>query len=245
MLSLFKKKTPIIHLFPKEFVDIHCHLLSNIDDGTKSLNEAISLIKRMHNYGIKNFICTPHIMGGVWENSKESILTKLTELQNELNLQGLKDISIKAAAEYMLDENFDKLLKTKDLLTLKDHFILIELSYFNPPLNLYEQLFNIRIAGYKPILAHPERYSYFHHNFEEYSKLKEAGCLFQLNLLSLSKYYGESIQKTAFKLLKQGFIDFVGTDTHNNRHLNYLEKINNVKAVKMVRPILKNNVLFQ
>ena len=245
MFNIFKpKKIPLTELFPTNFVDIHTHLLPGIDDGAKNMKDSIALIKRMHGYGIKNFICTPHIMEGVWENSKENILAKLAELKEELVKQGLNDITIHAAAEYLLDANFSTLLKNKDLLTIKDTYILVELSYINAPINLYKVLFDIQIAGYKPILAHPERYSYFHNNFDSYLKLKEAGCLFQLNLLSLSNYYGKEVSIIAKKLLKNRLIDFVGSDTHQSRHLNYLESIDNTAIVKSIEPILKNNALF-
>lgn len=242
MLSFFnRKKVSITTLFTKEFVDIHSHLLPSIDDGSKSMNETIALIKKMRGYGIQNFIVTPHIMEGFWENSKDTILPKLTAVKKELATNNITDISIRAAAEYMLDGNFNSLLEQGQLLPLKENKILIEMSYINPPVNLYEILFNIQIAGYQPILAHPERYLFFHKKYNEYSKLKEAGCLFQLNLLSLSNYYGKDTHKIALRLLDDGFIDFVGTDTHAKRHLSYLESIDNPKMLKLIAPIVKNN----
>ena len=156
----------------------------------------------------------------------------------------MKDITIHAAAEYMLDSNFNKLLEEKKLLTLKDDKLLIEMSYFNAPVNLYEILFKIQIAGYSPLLAHPERYSFYHQKYNEYKKLKDAGCLFQLNLLSLTAHYGGKIQNIALKLLKDNMYDFVGSDTHNNRHLNTLEKINDHKVIKLIEPLLSNNIQF-
>ena len=245
MLSFLKnKKTALTAIFPENFVDIHSHLLPGIDDGAQNLEESVALIQRMRSYGIKNFVTTPHVMEAVWENSTEIIQQKVAAVQERLKKEGLHDVSIRAAAEYMLDGNFIKLLETKNLLTVKDQFILIEMSYLNPPLNLYEILFNIQIAGYKPILAHPERYNCYHQNFNEYKKLKEAGCSFQLNLLSLSNYYGSTVNKIALKLLKENMIDFVGTDTHNLRHLNQLEKITDKKTLQLIAPFLQNNLFF-
>lgn len=244
MISFFQKKTPLTKLFPSNFVDIHSHFLPNIDDGSKSLEESVALLRRMHGYGIKNIICTPHVMESVWENSSETIQQKLIALQAHLKSIAFTDINIRAAAEYMLDANFDHLLKTEKLLTLKDNYILVELSFLNAPVNLYETLFNIQIAGYKPVLAHPERYSYFHNDFTTYTKLKAAGCLFQLNLLSLSSYYGSSVTVAAQALLKQQLIDFAGTDTHKQQHLDFLEKIDHRKTMKLVEPVLKANAFF-
>ncbi|PCH49978.1 MAG: histidinol phosphatase [Flavobacteriaceae bacterium] len=245
MLNFFKnKKTPLTNLFPPDFMDMHNHILPGIDDGAKNLEESVSLIQRMRGYGIKKFTCTPHIMEGVWENTPEIINQKLHELKTHLNTQNITDISITAAAEYMIDGNFNTLLKSKKLLTLNDTKILIELPYFNVPIKLYEILFNIQIAGYQPILAHPERYMYLHNNYAEFQKLKDAGCLFQLNLLSLSACYGTQIKAIAIKLLKDNLIDGVASDAHNNKHLNYLESIHKPSIVKLVEPLLNKNILL-
>lgn len=244
MLSFFKKnKTTITSLFPEGFIDIHNHLIHGIDDGSKDLDDSAALIKRMYDFGIRNFICTPHIMEGVWENTPEIVKKKLTDLKSHLNTLGM-DVQLNAAAEYMLDGNFNNLLSKGNLLTLKDSYILVEMSYFNAPVNLYEILFNIQIAGYIPVLAHPERYNFYHQNFDEYQKLKEAGCLFQVNLLSLSNYYGKHVNTIALKLLKENMIDLAGTDTHHHRHLNHLEKINDKKVLQLITPVLENNVRF-
>ncbi len=245
MLSFFKhRKITHTPLFSNNFVDIHSHLLPGIDDGAKNMEETVALLKKMQAFGINNFILTPHIMEGVWENSTEVIAAKLEEVEAHLKRIGIRTGKFSVAAEYMLDANFVKLLQTKKLLTLKDNKILIEMSYSNPPINLYDLLFDIQIAGYQPVLAHPERYAIYHANFNEYYKLKETGCLFQLNLLSLSTYYGKKVQKTARQLIKNELIDFVGTDTHHQRHLAALEIINTPANLKMLGPLLKNNERF-
>jgi len=245
MLNFFKNnKIPLTNFFPPDYTDMHNHILPGIDDGAKNLDESVSLIQRMRGYGIKKIICTPHIMEGVWENTPEIINQKLHELKIHLNKLDITDISIAVAAEYMIDGNFNNLLKSKKLLTLDGSKILIELPYFNVPIKLYEILFNIQIAGYKPILAHPERYVYLHTNYAEFQKLKDVGCLFQLNLLSLSTYYGTQVQAIALKLLKDNLIDGVASDVHNNRHLNYLESIHKPSIVKLVEPLLNKNILL-
>lgn len=241
MFSFFKKKSVVSLQFPTNFVDIHSHLLPNIDDGSKSFEESVELIKRLQSYGITNFVTTPHIIDGIWNNTSEIIKTKLFELNDYLLKEGIIDIKIRAAAEYMLDSNFEKLLETEKLLTIKDQFILVEFSYINPPINLKEILFKIQIAGYQPILAHPERYSFFHKNYNEYFNLKDAGCFFQINLLSLSNYYGTEVNKIAKRLLKDNLVDFAGTDTHHHRHLDALETINSPKLIKLINPVLENN----
>jgi len=244
MIFFKKRKIPLIDFFSNDFVDIHSHLLPGIDDGAKDIEDSISLITKMRSYGIKNFITTPHILGDVYPNTPEIIKDKLGLVQKTLKEKGLTDISIRAAAEYMLDEQFSEILKANNILTLKDNIILVEMSYFNAPYNLYEILFEIQLKGYKPVLAHPERYIFYHNDFENFYKLKKAGCLFQLNLLSLTEQYGKGIQKTAHKLIKENLYDFVGTDTHHHNHLNLLKKIGNSKIKKDIIHLIENNKKF-
>lgn len=239
-----KKKIQITDFFTSSFVDIHSHLLPGIDDGAKDLAHSIELIKTMHSYGIKNFITTPHVLGDVYPNSSEVILQKVKEVQEELAKQGLEDINISAAAEYMMDEQFMALLQKGDLLTLKDDFLLVEMSYFSAPMNLYDVLFDIQLKGYKPVLAHPERYNFYHNDFDSYYKLKKAGCLFQLNFLSLTDQYGPHVKKTSQKLLNLDMYDFVGTDTHHSRHLDLLKTLATEKNKKNLESLMKNNSKF-
>lgn len=244
MLFFKKKDIPLKDLFPEGFVDIHSHLLPGIDDGAKDLDNSISLISKMYSYGIKNFITTPHVLGDLYPNSSEVIKNKLKEVQDELLKQDLNDVNINTAAEYMMDERFVERLKNDDILTLKDNYILVEMSYFNAPYNLYDILFEIQLKGYKPVLAHPERYAFYHNDFQNFYKLKKAGCVFQLNLLSLTEQYGKGVQKTAQKLIKENMYDFVGTDTHHNNHLKLLSKIGTLKIKKQIEHLLKNNKRF-
>jgi len=242
MLFFKKKKIPLNEFFPQGFVDIHSHLLPGIDDGAKDMETSIALIQKMASYGIKNFITTPHILGDVYPNTPEVIKRKLKEVTDELKKRNLLDISISAAAEYMMDEKFTDLIEKEQLLTLKDNLVLVEMSYFSPPINLYEILFQLQLKGYKPILAHPERYNTYHNNFKEYYKLKRAGCLFQLNLLSLTEHYGKHIQKTTEKLLKENMYDLVGTDAHHHQHLETLQKIGTLKNLKSIEDLMKSTI---
>ena len=198
----------------------------------------------MSSYGIKNIITTPHILGDVYPNTPEKVNSKLKEVTAELKKRNITDVSISAAAEYMLDEKFIRILENSELLTLKDNFVLVEMSYFSPPINLYDMLFQLQLKGYKPILAHPERYNSYHINLENYYKLKRAGCLFQLNLLALTEYYGKSVQEITKKLLKENLYDFVGTDAHHENHLLLLQKIGTPKNLKNLEQLFLNNKRF-
>ena len=243
-MLFFKKKIPLTHFFTNSFVDIHSHLLPGIDDGAKDIDNSIALILKMASYGIKNFITTPHVLGSVYPNSTSVIKEKLAVVQKELEKREIKGISIQAAAEYMLDGEFSALLDQKDILVLKDNYILVEMSYFSAPINLYELLFKIQLKGYKPVLAHPERYNFYHTDFKSYYKLKQAGCLFQLNLLSLTDQYGKGVQKISEKLLKENLYDFVGTDAHHQNHLELLPKIGTKKTLDKITHLLSNNKKF-
>ena len=242
---LFKRKQiPITELFNDQFVDIHSHLLPGIDDGAKNIDHSIELIMKMYSYGIKNFITTPHVLGDVYPNSSEVILQKLKDVKIALEKRGLHDISISAAAEYMMDEQFSQRLENDDILPLKDNYILVETSYLNAPVNLYEILFEIQLKGYKPILAHPERYNFYHNDFQSYYKLKQAGCLFQLNLLSLTEQYGVNVQKISKQLLKAEMYDFVGTDTHHNNHLELMKRVATKKNKELIKNLIEKNSIF-
>ncbi|TXD47803.1 MULTISPECIES: tyrosine-protein phosphatase [unclassified Polaribacter] len=244
-MHFFKKKIlPLHNFFPEDFVDIHSHLLPGIDDGAKDLNDSISLIQKMSSFGITNFITTPHILGDLYPNTPEIINGKLKLVQDELLKRDITNISIHAAAEYMIDEKFTVIMEEENLLTLKDNLVLVEMSYYSPPINLYEILFQLQLKGYKPILAHPERYFSYHKDFQSYYKLKNAGCLFQLNLLSLTEQYGKHVQKVTKRLLKENLYDFVGTDTHHEEHLQLLETIATDKNLKNIEQLLLNNKRF-
>ena len=157
------------------------------------------------------------------------------------------EVSFSVSVRKVLESDKSKTVEiTLELvLTIKGSFVLIEMSYLNPPINLFELLFDIQMAGYKPILAHPERYNFLHKKFDEYYKLKEAGCKLQVNLLSLTNYYGKHVHEVANKLIKNNMIDFVGSDAHHKNHLNTLVKIGNKSIVKNLLPLIKNNSILK
>lgn len=243
-MGLFNKKLPLNKFYPENFIDIHNHLIPGIDDGAKNIDESLALISTLEEYGFTQFINTPHVLGGVWENSSETIRKQENTLQEALKANGKEHIKIHAAAEYMMDDNFMRLLNNDDILPLRDKYILVEMSFFNAPYNLEEILFQIQFKGYIPVLAHPERYSFYHNTFKQYQKLIDAGCLFQLNLLSLTNQYGDHVKKTAYRLIKEGMYTFVGTDTHHNRHLKLMQEISTTKNKKLLMPLFENNIKY-
>jgi len=173
----------------------------------------------MQQLGYKKLICTPHILSGVHPNSPATILPRLEEVRklladNNINMQ------MEAAAEYMIDNDFAALAKSgNEILSFGNNYVLVEMSYVASSPYLEESIFNLKLKNFQPILAHPERYSYLHTNFNKYIDIKDRGCLLQLNLLSLTDYYGKDVKKVARKLLEEDMIDFVGTDMHHYNHL--------------------------
>jgi len=201
---------------------MHSHLLPGIDDGSPNLETSIELIRKMMKLGFKKFVTTPHIMWEMYKNTPEIINEKLELLRLALKSEGI-DAEIKAAAEYFLDDHVEKLLATKQkLLTVADNMVLVEFSLANQPFGVKEILFELVMQGYQPIIAHPERYIYFEQAKEFYDELKDAGCYFQLNLNSISGYYGKSAEKLAQYLLKKEYYSFVGSDLHHFRHIDAL-----------------------
>ncbi len=240
MLSIFKKKEFLIdHL--GDITDIHNHILPGIDDGAANIEESIQLIKKFKNLGITNFIATPHVMNDYYPNTPETINNALNILKEAISKdESLEGINVAAAAEYMMDHSFLEILQDQPLLALKGKYVLVEMSYFQAPINLNEILFQLQTKGYKPVLAHPERYGYYHaSDLRKYEELKNRGCLFQLNTLSLTTHYGKNIQKTAQKLLEADMYDFLGSDTHRMQHIEKLKNIQlNKKTLECVKGLI-------
>ncbi|MCI0500501.1 MAG: capsular biosynthesis protein [Epsilonproteobacteria bacterium] len=209
--------------FSDVLVDLHSHLIPGIDDGAKTMEESLELIKTLWDFGYRKLITTPHIMYDMYRNTPKSILSGLDALRTEVENEGIEMI-IEAAAEYYLDENFLKLLEGEKLLTFGDNYLLFETSYTIRPYALYEHIYAIASRGYKPVLAHPERYNYLHDSLEEYHTIKKMGVFFQLNINSLGGYYSTPVKKAAEWIVDQGMVDFVGSDTHKMRHLDSLSK---------------------
>ena len=223
MLSIFRPKISAISLL-EGGMDFHNHLLPGIDDGAKSVSDSMLLIRQYDQYGIHHLIATPHVKSGQYPNTDATIENALWKLNQELTKQHLTHIKITAAAEYLLDIEFEKLLHQKPLRPIKDPYILVELPFVFPLLNVEDLLYQIMLKGYIPILAHPERYGYMHGKLGEYRKLKKQGCLFQVNALSLSHHYGNRIYKEALFLIRNGLIDFIGSDIHTIQHFDVLKK---------------------
>lgn len=242
MFQFFNRKKFLID-YLDGFIDIHNHLLPGIDDGAKTVADSIALIKEFATFGVSHFIATPHIMHNYYPNDRRTISDALTEVKHALLINDLKHISIDAAAEHMIDDNFEHLLDTKSAMAMRNEYLLVEMSYLQPPINFEEAIIKTASNGYFPILAHPERYGFLHHRKRKYKEYKEHGILFQMNLLSLGEYYGKEVPKVAAELLHDGLIDFVASDVHNLDQLNSLKKLTvSKKNVEQLLPLINKTI---
>lgn len=222
-------------------VDLHSHLIPKMDDGARSIERSIEIILELKKMGYQKLITTPHV-SDMFQNSTKTILEGYRALKEELKKRKI-DIAIEIAAEYYIDENFKKLLAKRDLLTFgREKYLLFELSYFTKIEDLEMLIYEMKLAGYRPVLAHPERYPYFHNSIDEYTNLKsKTGVLFQINIISITNYYSKEVGSIAKKLIKHGLVDFIGSDTHHKQHIKYLKRSFSHSLYKKIFKL--NNIL--
>ena len=228
MFSFFKRTLSPQKTFEFIGADMHNHLAPGIDDGSPDVQTSLQLMEVMQEMGYSKFINTPHVISDVHPNTPETIKDAWSNLKTGVDEKGWK-VGMGFAAEYMLNYDFDDLLAKGDLLTFGNKQILIEMSYAVESPNLKEAIFTLLTKGYKPILAHPERYNYFHRRMDMYEEIIDHGCEMQINMLSLVGYYGKPIKTIAEKLIDKGWITWLGTDLHHDRHLEALVRLSNDK----------------
>lgn len=225
-------------------VDMHSHILPGLDDGADSLERSLELVAAMKDLGYRKLIMTPHIMSDFYQNTPEGIREQLELLRSAVREAGI-EIELACAAENYLDEGLLQKLNTgEELLTFGDNYLLFETSFLNEPLNLKEAIFRMRASGYKPVLAHPERYTFFYGKFDELVALRELGVLFQLNLNSLVGYYSAGAKVVAERLVEEGMVDFLGSDAHGLRHTDSLKKVlsNKYFSKALALPLLNSKL---
>lgn len=195
--------------------DIHSHILFDLDDGARDIEESINLLKKMQEVGFKHVIITPHyIKGSEYCANNDEKEQKLKEIQMGLERQNLK-IKVSLGNEIFINNDIYDLIKEGEIHTLNNtKYILVELPFHNEIVNLEDIIYELKIKGLIPIIAHPERYTYFQKNYKEVDRLREEGILFQGNYASILGYYGKDSQKLFKYMLKKQYIDYLGTDIH-------------------------------
>lgn len=215
---------PLLTDYSKLAVDLHSHLIPGIDDGAKTMDDSIFLLQRMEQLGFQKIITTPHVMADGYMNSTETILTGRDRVRRAMKENNIH-LVFEASAEYNIDEGMYDKIDRKDLLPLGKNYVLVEMPFLAKPNIMGDVIYKLQIAGYNVVLAHPERYGYFYENdFRTYKSLKDKNVFFQINIASLTGTYGKGAKFTAEKMIDDKMVDFVGTDLHGARHLEFLEE---------------------
>lgn len=223
LFKSFKKKEEPLPDYSFVNADMHSHLIPGIDDGAKTLEDSLTLIRELHGMGFRKLITTPHIMSDYFRNNPENILGGLAKVREAVAEAGIP-VEIEAAAEYYVDDGFVSKLEKERLLTFGDNYLLFEVSYINCPDNIDDIIFRMQVLGYKPVMAHPERYPFWYQSFQRYKEFRDLGVMLQLNTNSLSGYYGMDAKRTAEKLIDNNLVDFIGTDCHHMKHVDALKR---------------------
>lgn len=201
--------------------DLHSHFIPGIDDGAPTLEASVELIRAMHELGFTKVVTTPHVMADGFRNTPEMILGGAEKVRRELERQQVPVI-LEAAAEYYLDHELEKLVQQRQVLTFGDNMVLFELPFISEPAVLLSVVFSMQTQGYRPILAHPERYGFWYNDLSRLEQLKERGVLFQLNTIALMGAYGPAARKAAERLIDKGWYELVGSDCHGMDHVEAL-----------------------
>lgn len=238
MFNIFGKKNKNSEkLFFK--TDIHCHIVPGVDDGSINSFLSVELIERMKSWGLERIIATPHVTQDTFENTPETIRPAMAQLREALAEAGF-EVELSNSAEYRIDEFSLEQIEKGAAMPYPKNYLLVENSFVQEPWNLKKILFDLQIAGYRPIWAHPERYTYYYDKSkrERYAEIFQAGVPFQVNLLSLAGYYGKDQKKMAEELIEKGYVKFLGTDLHNHRHADAIEAYLNSKDYRHHRDAL-------
>ncbi len=234
MFSLFSRKQSIVDSsLLVGAVDNHSHILYGVDDGVKAPSESLAILKWLEGKGLKELWLTPHIMEDV-PNTTEGLKSRFAELLDIYH----GNIKLHLAAEYMMDNLYEERLSAGDLLFHGEDRVLVETSTMAPPLDLWGVLGRTMSNGYRPLLAHPERYMYM--SLDDYSKLIDMGVQLQLNLPSIVGFYGPQVRKRAEWLLNKGMYTMAGSDCHRFKVVHHQYRSPELKkgTVAKLKPIL-------
>jgi tyrosine-protein phosphatase YwqE len=244
LFNLFYQKKSYFN-YSEIAVDFHSHLIPNVDDGSKSIEETLEILQFLKKIGYQKIITTPHIMSDGFDNNSKGLKESYIKIKEQCEAI----IPFELAAEYYIDESFEKLIENDDILSFGDKYVLIETS-MNYEFPIFKEcIFKLLNKGYNPILAHPERYSFIYNErnaLKIYESLSDLGIYFQLNLFSLLGIYNEKVKKTAEMLIEKNLIDFVSSDIHSSKQLHYFEEISKNKFLQKLidSQILENKKLI-
>lgn len=227
--------------------EIHCHIMPGVDHGASTVNDSLELIEAERRWGIDRFILTSHVTEDTFENNPETLAEGFARLKEGVDKVEMP-VRMAYSAEYRLDTLFMEQLRQNRIVPMPGNYLLVENSYIQEPMGLDNLLFDLKVKGYKVIMAHPERFPYYHGNASRYEQLHSAGNLFQVNLLSLAGFFGKDAKKVAEWMAKQGMVDFLGSDVHHMRHVEaidaYLKSSDYRKLLPYLKKTVKNDIFL-
>lgn len=203
--------------------DLHCHVLPGIDDGAPTVEKGVELVKALKRWGIDRIIATPHVAEDVFPNTIDTITPAIDSLRHALDEAGI-EVDLSHSAEFRIDDHALTQIATKTIPTMPGNRLLVENSFIQEPWNLDKTLFQLKVQGYRLILAHPERYAYYHGNRSRLSALHANGMDFQINVLSLAGYYGKEIKGMVEWLIDNNLVEYIGTDIHRQEHIEAIDR---------------------
>lgn len=214
-------------------IDIHNHLLPGLDDGARNIETTLGILDSARNQGINKIIATPHYFRGMYENAYEAVVSKVSDLNLKIKEEGL-NIEVFPGQEILLDKYTLDLLKEGIIHGLNDSdYMLVEFRLNAVPKDALDMIYEIKIQGITPIIAHPERYIEFIKKPERINDFLEEGCIFQINSGSIIGSFGKEVKKTAKLFLEHGLCDFIASDAHsvNSRGVKNSEALEVVKKL--------------
>lgn len=245
---LFKRNREMLPLPYKR--EMHCHIIPGVDDGSPEMEFSLQYLKALSEMGLERVIFTPHHTEPNFMNTPQKVSLIFRELREQVEEKNIPIVCEDFSFEYRLDESFLRMERagrfgqpTCELRPLKDRYLLVENSFVQPLLNLDDILFRLQDEGWYVVMAHPERYQYYSkRGIKAYEHLQDNGVEFQCNLLSFSGYYGDSAQKMAYRLLDEGYVNFLGSDLHNMRHVELIRKFLATKEYAEIRDELVQSI---
>lgn len=242
MFNFFHKKKAVPKLFYT--TDVHSHILPGIDHGSQSVEQSLEMLQAEMDMGISRVMCTSHVTAETFENTPATIKASHAILKEAVEEAGM-NVTIEPSAEYRIDEYWNKEYAAGHVLPLPGNWLLLENSFQQELMEMDQLMFDVQCKGYRPILAHPERYGYYHVRRNRYEALHNAGVKFQINLLSLAGYFGHHARDIALWLIDNQMVDMLGSDMHNMDHaeviIDYLRSRDWAKQAKRLEPVIIND----
>lgn len=240
MFDFLRKNKKDVELFYN--TDVHCHIMPGVDHGAQTIDQALELLEAEKKMGINRVFLTSHVTAGTFENTPQTLTEAFNIFSKAVEEAGL-GMELHVSAEYRIDEYWETQWKAGAILPLPGNYILMENSFQQELLQLDDLMFELMVKGYNPILAHPERYSYYAHRHHRYEKMHNAGVKFQLNILSLAGYFGPVARGNAEWLIKNNMVDMLGTDMHHIEHAHIIQEYLKSKDWKKLSSVLEPHII--